>query len=135
MKMNHVLMMGAAMASLSLVTTAEVRAQAAVETTTTTTRTLGTISEFGPETIIVRPERGEEPIRYSFTKTTIYVDENGVPVSVETVKTGVPVTVEYSRVGDRLVAKRVIVRRTVTRDGATVIDKKTTTTTTTTEKK
>jgi hypothetical protein len=58
------------------------------------------------------------------------VDEDGVPVSIETVKSGVPVTVEYTRIGDRLIANRVIVRRTVLPNG-TIIEKKTTTTTTT----
>ncbi len=40
------------------------------------------------------------PVRYNFTKTTTYVDENGNPVSVETVKSGAPVTVYYSGDGD-----------------------------------
>ena len=103
-----------------------------VETTQTTTTSAGTISQFGPEGIILKTESSPEPLRYSATKTTTYVDENGSPVAVETVQTGLPVTVHYTRVGNTLVASKVVVRRAV---AAPVIEKKTTTTTTTIESK
>jgi hypothetical protein len=102
------------------------------ETTTKTTTSAGTISEFGPETIIVKSESSPEPMRYSYSKTTTYVDDAGAPVSMETVKSGLPVTVYYAQDGDRMVASKVIVRRTAVVAPATpVIEKKTTTTTTT----
>ena len=103
---------------------------------TTTTNSAGTISEFGPETIVIRSTTAAEPLRYSYSKTTTYVDETGAPVSIETVKSGLPVTVYYTRVGDQLVASRVIVKRAVVVvPTAPVIEKKTTTTTTTTTDK
>ena len=80
--------------------------------TTSATKFSGTISDFGPRTISIKSEISPEPFRYSYTKTTTYVDENGTPVSVETVKTGVPVTVYYDRVGEEFVAKKVVVRKT-----------------------
>lgn len=123
MKMNHALIISAAMACLSLGAATDACAQEAV-VRTTTTRNIGTISEFGPEGMVIRSEAAAEPLRYGFTRTTTYVDEDGRPVSIEQVKSGMPVTVEYARIGDRLVASRVIVRRTVTPDG-TVIEKKT----------
>lgn len=91
-------------------------------TETTTTTTAGTISEFSPDTIIVRSETAPEPIRYSYTKTTTYIDDAGQPVSLETVKSGLPVTVHYVREGDRMIANRVIVhrRKTVTTDAPAV---------------
>ena len=127
---------GAALLGLMLITANVTLAQTAVKETTTTTTTAGTISEFGPETIIVRSETAPEPIRYSYTKTTTYVDETGAPVSIETVKSGLPVTVYYTKVGDRMVASKVIVRRAVvkTAPAATIEEKKTSTTTTTTDK-
>jgi hypothetical protein len=89
-------------------------AQSAVEeTTTTTTTSTGTISEFGPETIVVKTTTSTDPVSYSYTKTTTYVDENGKPVSVETVKSGLPVTIHYDRSGNKMVATKVIVRKTV----------------------
>lgn len=108
-------------------------AQTAVQTTTATT-TSGTISEFSPDTLIVKSTSVAEPIRYRYSKTTTYVDEAGAPVSVELVKSGLPVTVHYVREGDQLVASKVIVRKAVTVAPApAVIEKKTTTTTTTTK--
>ncbi len=137
MKNNNRTLTVAALLGLMLLTANVTLAQTAVkETTTTTTTTAGTISEFGPETIIVRSETAPEPIRYSYTKTTTYVDETGAPVSIETVKSGLPVTVYYTKVGDRMVASKVIVRRAVvkTAPAATIEEKKTSTTTTTTDK-
>jgi len=99
-------------------------------TTTETTTSAGTISDFEPDTIVIRGDRSTEPLRYSYSKTTTFVDENGTPVSREVVKSGVPVTVYYAREGDRLIASKVVVRRTTTTEPERVIEKKTTTTTT-----
>lgn len=103
-------------------------------TTTSTTTTAGTISEFSPDTIVVRSETAPDPIRYSYSKTTTYVDETGAPVSLELVKSGLPVTVHYVKEGDRMVASRVIVRKATTTTAPAVVEKKTTTTTTTEKK-
>ena len=91
-------------------------AQNTVESTTTTTTTpvVGTISEFSPKTIVIKTEKSSEPVSYSYTKTTTYVDENGAPVSMETVKSGLPVTVYYTQDGDKMVASKVIVRKVET---------------------
>jgi endonuclease YncB( thermonuclease family) len=102
-----------------LLTTASVTfAQTAVkETTTTTTTSTGTVSELGGETLLIRPEDSAEPLRYSHGKTTTYVDEEGRPVSIRTVKSGLPVTVYYVKDGDRMVATKVIVRK----EGSTAV--------------
>lgn len=92
-----------------------------------TTTTLGTISEFGRDAFVIKSETSPDPIRYLYSTKTTYVDENGQPVSVETVKSGLPVTVYYTREGDRMNATKVIVRKAVPAD--TVITKKTTTVT------
>jgi|GEM_PF-372387 len=84
------------------------------ETRTTSTSTMGTISELAPEALVIRTETSDEPLRYKFTKTTTYVDEAGNPVAIKTVKSGLPVTVHYARVGEELVARKVIVRKTTT---------------------
>ena len=103
--------------------------------TATTTESAGTISEFSPDTIIIRSESSPEPIRYSYSKTTTYVDDAGNPVSMEVIKSGLPVTVHYVKEGDRVIARRVIVHRVATTAApASVEEKKTTTTTTTTGK-
>ena len=135
MKQNNRILTAAALLGLTLITSNFTIAQTAVKETTTTTTTAGTISEFGPETIIIRSETSPEPVRYSYSKTTTYVDEAGAPVSIETVKSGLPVTVYYVKVGDKMVASKVIVRKAVVKPVPVIEEKKTTTTTTTTEKK
>ena len=94
-----------------------VSAQTTAPSTTTTTTTQnsdGTISQFSPDTIVVRSTTSADPVSYSYSKTTTYVDENGNPVSSETVKSGAPVTVYYTQDGDKMIATKVIVRKTTT---------------------
>ncbi|MBN8422689.1 MAG: hypothetical protein J0L73_27515 [Verrucomicrobia bacterium] len=93
--------------------------------------TAGVITQFGPENLIIKTESSPDPLSYSYSKTTTYVDETGAPVSIETVRAGVPVTVHYTKVGNTLVASKVIVRKNAVVPGQ-VIEKRTTTTTTTT---
>jgi hypothetical protein len=90
----------------------------AVQTTTTTTSAAGTITTFDPQSVVIKSETSTEPLRYQFTKRTVYVDENGNPVSVETIKSGMPVTVYYDREGNDLTATRVVVRKAVTTEAA-----------------
>jgi hypothetical protein len=111
-------------------------AQTAVKETVTTVTSAGTISQFGPETIAIRADTSSEPVSYSYSKSTTYVDETGAPVSIETVTSGLPVTVFYIKEGDKMVASKVIVRKAVVKTApAAIEEKKTTTTTTTTDKK
>ena len=135
MKTTNRILTSAVLFGLMLTTANVTFAQTAVQETTTTT-TAGTISEFGTDTIIVRSETSPDPIRYSYSKTTTYVDEAGVPVSIETVKSGLPVTIYYTKNGDRMVATKVIVRKAAVlkpiAEGPVVETKKITTTTTTT---
>src|SRR5262245_983189 len=87
---------------------------AAVTTTTGATKLTGTISEYSPTGIVLAAEGGAAPLRYSFSKTTTYVDETGAVVAPELIKVGMPVTVQYSRTGDQLIADRVIVQKAST---------------------
>ena len=103
--------------------------------TITTTKTVGTISEVKPDTIVIRTETSSSPTNYSSTKSTTYVDETGAPVSMETVKSGLPVTVYYTREGDRMIANKVVVLKTTTTTIKPSIEEKKTTTKTTTESK
>jgi len=119
-----------ALLGLAVVSPLSVRADSDdVKTTTTTTSNTvssqGTISEFSPDSFMIRSSASSAPVRYSYTKTTTYVDEAGNPVSMEMVKSGAPVTVFYDRNGDQMIASKVIVRQ------APVSTQRTTTTTTT----
>ena len=95
------------------ITLAQTSAPSTTSTTTTTT-SAGTVSQFSPDTIVVKTTTSATPVSYSYTKTTTYVDENGNAVSSETVKSGAPVTVYYTQDGDKMVATKVIVRKTTT---------------------
>jgi len=95
-------------------TTADGMSTSTKETTTSATNSAGTISTFSPDTIVVKTAASVEPVSYSYTKTTTYVDEAGNPVSMETVKSGLPVTVYYDQNGTKMIATKVIVRKTTT---------------------
>lgn len=126
-------------ASAVLLLPGAVYAQQEIRTvdTVTTTESTGTISEVSPGTIVVRTETNSSPTNYSSTKSTTYVDDTGAPVSVETVRSGLPVTVYYTREGDRMVADKVVVRKTTTTTEAPapLMQEKRTRTSTTTETK
>ncbi|HEX4083538.1 MAG TPA: hypothetical protein VHY22_01405 [Chthoniobacteraceae bacterium] len=139
--MKKTILIIAAAAALAIVPAGSLLAQDAVQTTSVTTNAAGTISDFGPQTIVVRSDTAAAPVRYTYTKNTTYVDQDGNPVSMETVKSGLPVTVYYTRDGGDLVASKVVVRKTVVAPAAPVIEqppvsenRSTTTTTTTTNK-
>ena len=109
-------------------------AQSSTTTTTSSTQSAGTVSNIDPNAITIQSTTSVSPTTYSYSKTTTYVDQNGNPVSVETVKSGLPVTVYYTQDGDHMIASKVVVQRTsVPADaGATSVETKKTTTTTTT---
>jgi hypothetical protein len=61
-------------------------------------------------------------VSYSYSKSTTYVDETGAPVSMDVVKSGLPVTVHYVKEGDRMMANRVVVRRSTTTSSPAVVE-------------
>jgi hypothetical protein len=129
---------GAALLGVALTLGPDVRAQVTTEKTTTTTTTTsasGTLTSLAPGSIIIRSQTASTPTRYTSTRTTTYVDENGEPIAAETVHSGAPVTVYYDETADGLVASKVVVTRKSTTDElgtptTTTIEKKETTTVT-----
>jgi hypothetical protein len=111
-----------------------------VADTVVTTTSTGTISEFSPETMVIRTETAPAPIHYTIGKEVTYVDDTGAPVAVDVVKSGLPVSVDYVKDGDRMIVRKVIVHRRAAvvpaAPAAPVVEehKSTTTTTTTREK-
>jgi len=79
--------------------------------TTTVTTSEGTITQFSPDTIVIKSTTSTDPLTYSYTKTTTYVDEAGNPVATSTIKSGVPVTVYYDKNGNKMVATKVVVKK------------------------
>jgi hypothetical protein len=105
-------------------------AQMTTTTTTSSTSSAGTISDFSPSIITIHSTTSPNPVSYSYSKTTTYVDQNGNPVAMDVVKSGLPVTVFYTQDGDRMVASKVVVQRTTSdgSDSSTTVKKTTTTT-------
>lgn len=105
------------------------------------TESSGTVSSFSPESLVIRSTASPAPVTYSVARDVTYVDETGAPVSYEVVRSGAPVTVHYVQDGGRVVARKVVVRRTAVAapvvpvapavPAGTVIERRTTTTTTT----
>ena len=83
-------------------------------TTKKTTNNMGTITQFGTDSFMIKTPSGTAPVTYQYTETTTYVDEAGNPVAMETVKAGVPVIVYFSQSGDKMVATKVVVKKSTT---------------------
>lgn len=87
------------------------------DTTTTTTREVtsdGTISSFEPQSFVIKSQTATDPLTYSSSTSTQYVDEAGNVVTRESIAPGAPVTVHYVREGDRMTADRVVVHKITT---------------------
>jgi hypothetical protein len=81
--------------------------------TITTMTSSGTVSEFGPGTLVVKATTSGDPVRYAYTRATIYVDEHGKAVSIERLRAGLPVTVYSDKSGTEMVARRVVATRAI----------------------
>src|ERR1043166_6704570 len=119
---------------------------AIAQTTTTVTTSNGAFTEYVPnsQTVVVKTETNSAPLRSTVTKQTTIVDEAGAPVAIERISPGSQLAVDYSGLGERLVASRIVVRKPVavtapvtttvpvTTTAPAVTEKQTTMTTTTT---
>ena len=97
-------------------------------TTTATTSTAGTITAYTPDSdyIMFRTAPDVPPVRYYYTKETSVVDPEGHIVTWSAIRPDMPATVYYTTVGDR-----VVVRKVVLSQPATIYKHEETTTTTT----
>jgi hypothetical protein len=124
-----VVSLGVAIAQQITTTTTTDPTTGTTTTQQTTTSAAGTILTYTPDSnyITFRTVSGAAPVRYYYTKDTTVVDPKGHVVSWSVVRPDTPATVYYSTVGDR-----VVVRKVVLAQPATVIKREETTTTTTT---
>jgi fumarylacetoacetate (FAA) hydrolase family protein len=108
-------------------------APAATTATTVTTVTSpgdaatlrSTITEVMPDTSYIVVKSDTAPVRYRYTKSTQFVDEEGRIVSVDTVKSGTNATLHYTKTDDDMVLSKVV----VTTGPQPIIEKKTRATT------
>jgi hypothetical protein len=119
--------------ALAQTTTTTTTTDPVTGTTTTqqaTTSAAGTIVTYTPDSdyLMFRTASGAAPVRYYYTRDTTVLDPEGHVVTWSAVRPDVPATVYYSTVGDR-----VVVRKIVLAQPATVYKREETTTTTTTK--
>ena len=115
-------------------TTTTTTADPVTGTTTTqqtTTSAAGRIVTYTPDSdyITFRTAPDVAPVRYYYTRDTAVVDPEGRVVSLSAIRPDMPATIYYTRVGDR-----VMVRRVVLSQPPRVYRHEETTTTTTTER-
>lgn len=110
---------------------APARSAAATVTTTAVTSPAdatplrSTITEVLPDTSYIVVKSDTAPVRYRYTKSTQFVDEEGRIVSVDTVKSGTNATLYYTKTDDDMVLSKVVVNTAP----QPIIEKKTRTTT------
>ena len=95
----------------------------------TTTNAAGTIVTYTPDSdyFMFRTAPDAAPVRYYYTRDTTVVDPEGHVVTWSAIRPDMPATVYYTRVGDRVLVRKVVLSRP-----AGVIRHEETTTTTTT---
>jgi len=121
--------LGVATAMAQTSTTVTTKDAAAGTTTmeTSTTTSTGTISTYTPGTdyITFRTSTDAAPVRYYYSKDTTILDPEGHTVTWSAVRPDLPATVYYTRDGDRMIVRKIMLSK------PTVTEKETTTTTTT----
>lgn len=116
-----------AMAQTSTTVTTKDAAAGTATTETSTTTSTGTISTYTPGTdyITFRTSTDAAPVRYYYSKDTTILDPEGHTVTWSAVRPDLPATVYYTRDGERMIVRKIVLSK------PTVTEKETTTTTTT----
>jgi hypothetical protein len=122
--------LGMALAQTTTTTTTTDPVTGTTTTQQATTTAAGTIVTYTPDSdyLMFRAAPDAAPVRYYYTKDTTILDPEGHVVTWSAVRPDVPATVYYTTVGDR-----VVVRKIVLAQPATIYKREETTTTTTTK--
>src|ERR1041384_6811259 len=116
-----------AQTSTTVTTTKDAAAGTAVAETSTTSAP-GTITTYTPgsDYISFRAGTTGTPVKYYYTRDTSILDPEGHTVTWSAVRPDIPATVYYTKVGDRVVVRKIVLAK------PTTIYKREETTTTTT---
>jgi len=120
---------GLALAQQTTTTTTTDPVTGTTTTQQTTTSSVGTIVTYTPDSdyFMFRTTPEVAPARYYYTRDTTVVDPAGRTVSLSAIRPDMPATIYYTKVGDR-----VLVRKVVLSQPPRIIKHEETTTTTTT---
>ena len=121
--------MGLALAQTTTTTTTTDPVTGTTTIQRTTTSSVGNIVTYSPDSdyFTFRTAANAAPVRYYYTKNTTVVDPEGRVLNWSAIRPDLPATIYYSTVGER-----VVVRKVVLTQPATIIKREETTTTTTT---
>jgi hypothetical protein len=78
------------------------------ETATTTTESLGTVTEFTPGDSLILKTEAVTPVHYKFGKTVEYVNVHGKVIEPSKIRKDSKVRVHYVRQGDDMLIDKVI---------------------------
>ena len=122
--------LGIALGQTTTTTTTTDPVTGTTTTQETTTNAAGTIVTYTPDSdyFMFRTAPDAAPVRYYYTRDTAVVDPEGHVITWSAIRPEMPATIYYTRVGDRVVVRKVVLSRP-----AGVIRHEETTTTTTTK--
>ena len=78
------------------------------QTTTTTTESLGTVTEFTPGDSLILKTEATEPMHYTFNKNVEYVNAHGKVIEASKIRKDSKVRVHFVKQGNDLVVDKVI---------------------------
>ena len=73
----------------------------------------GTVFSVEPELLSVVMKDNPTPVRFSYSKDTPFLDEKGGAVPLDLVRAELPLTVHYAMEGEKMVARRIVVSRSM----------------------
>ena len=122
--------LGIALAQTTTTTTTTDPVTGTTTTQQTTTSSAGTIVTYTPDSdyFMFRTAPEVAPARYYYTRDTTVVDPAGRTVSWSAIRPDMPATIYYTKVGDRVLVRKVVLSQPPPR----IIKHEETTTTTTT---
>ncbi len=105
--------LGTALAQETTTTTTTDPVTGTTTTQQTTTSSAGTIVTYTPDSdyLTFRTTPDVAPVRYYYTRDTTVVDPEGRVVSLSAIRPDMPATIYYTRVGDRVTVRRVVLSR------------------------
>ena len=104
------------LSSLSAVVAAETEKKTTVTEKTESVEEItatGTVFSVEPKLLSVVMKDNPTPVRFSYDKSTPFLDEKGTAVPMDLVRAELPLTVHYVMEGDRMVASRVVISRSM----------------------
>jgi hypothetical protein len=121
--------LGVALAQQTTTTTTTDPVTGTTTTQETTTNAAGTIVTYTPDSdyFMFRAAPDAAPTRYYYTRDTTVVDPQGRIVTWSAIRPDMPATIYYTKVGDRVLVRKVVLNR----PPAVIKHEETTTTTTT----